>query len=38
MMKDVVRGFVDKEIMPVRQKIDDDKEHVIVNKILQSLA
>ena len=34
----VLRGFVDKEIMPVRQQIDDDKEHVIVNKILQGLT
>ncbi len=38
MLKDVLRGFVDKEIMPVRQQIDDDKEHKIVNKILQGLT
>ena len=31
-------SFVDKEIMPVRQQIDDDKDHVIVNKILQGLT
>ncbi|MFH0826140.1 MAG: acyl-CoA dehydrogenase family protein [Pseudomonadota bacterium] len=38
MLKDVLRGFVDKEIMPVRQRIDDDTEHEIVNKILQALT
>ena len=31
----MVRSFVDKEIMPVRQKIDDDKDHVIVNRIFK---
>jgi alkylation response protein AidB-like acyl-CoA dehydrogenase len=38
MMRDMLRSFVDKEIMPVRQQIDDDKDHVIVNKILQGLT
>ena len=38
MMRDMIRSFVDKEIMPVRQQIDDDKDHVIVNKILQGLT
>lgn len=38
MLRDVFRNFVEKEIMPVRQKIDDDKEHKIVNKILQGLT
>lgn len=38
MLKEMLRGFVDKEIMPVRQQIDDDKDHVIVNKILQGLT
>ena len=38
MLKDVLRSFVDREIMPVRQQIDDDKEHKIVNKILQGLT
>lgn len=38
MAKDMFRNFVEKEIMPVRQQIDDDKEHKIVNKILQGLT
>ncbi len=38
MMRDMVRSFVDKEIMPVRQKLDDDKDHEIVNKILQGIT
>ena len=38
MAKDMLRGFVEKEIMPLRQKIDDDKEHKIVGKILQRLT
>jgi len=38
MMRDMLRSFVDKEIMPVRQQIDDDKDHIIVNRILQGLT
>ena len=38
MAKDMLRGFVEKEIMPLRQKIDDDKEHKVVGKILQRLT
>jgi alkylation response protein AidB-like acyl-CoA dehydrogenase len=38
MLKDMFRSFVDNEIMPVRQQIDDDKDHKIVNKILQGLT
>lgn len=38
MMRDMLRSFVDKEIMPVRQQIDDDKDHVIVKRILQGLT
>ncbi len=33
----VIRGFVEQQIMPVRQQIDDDKDHVIVRRILQGL-
>jgi hypothetical protein len=29
MAKDMFRNFVEKEIMPVRQQVDDDKEHKI---------
>jgi alkylation response protein AidB-like acyl-CoA dehydrogenase len=38
MAKEMFRNFVEKEIMPVRQKIDDDHEHEIVNKILQGMT
>jgi alkylation response protein AidB-like acyl-CoA dehydrogenase len=38
MFRDALRNFVDKEIMPVRQKIDDDKQHKIVGRILQGLT
>jgi alkylation response protein AidB-like acyl-CoA dehydrogenase len=33
----VIRSFVEQEIMPVRQQIDDDKDHVIVRRILEGL-
>jgi alkylation response protein AidB-like acyl-CoA dehydrogenase len=38
MLRDMLRSFVEKEIMPFRQQIDDDKDHKIVNKILQGLT
>jgi alkylation response protein AidB-like acyl-CoA dehydrogenase len=38
MLRKMFRDFVEREIMPVRQKIDDDKEHRIVKKILQGLT
>ena len=38
MMRDMIRSFVEKEIMPVRQQIDDDKDHIIVKKILQGIT
>jgi alkylation response protein AidB-like acyl-CoA dehydrogenase len=34
----VVRDFVEREIMPVRQQIDDDTGHVVVRRILQGLS
>jgi alkylation response protein AidB-like acyl-CoA dehydrogenase len=33
-----VRKFVENEIFPVRQQIDDDKDHVIVREIQQKMA
>ena len=33
----VIRAFVEREILPVRQQIDDDRDHVIVRRILQGL-
>ncbi|MBN1566301.1 MAG: acyl-CoA dehydrogenase family protein [Acidobacteria bacterium] len=38
MAGEMFRSFVDKEIMPVRQQIDDDKDHRIVGRILQRLT
>jgi alkylation response protein AidB-like acyl-CoA dehydrogenase len=38
MIVDVIRRFVDQEIMPVRDQIDDDLDHVIINKILGKLS
>ena len=38
MAKEMFRGFVEKEIMPVRQKIDEDTDHEIVNQILQGMT
>ena len=33
----VIRSFVEQEIMPVRREIDDDKDHVLVRRILRGL-
>jgi alkylation response protein AidB-like acyl-CoA dehydrogenase len=38
MVAKLYRDFVEKEIMPVRQKIDDDKDHKLIKKILQALT
>jgi alkylation response protein AidB-like acyl-CoA dehydrogenase len=32
-----VRAFVDSEIMPVRQQLDDDKDHVLIDRISEKL-
>ena len=37
-LRDLVRDFVNNEIMPVRQQIDDDEDHAIVRELLQGLA
>ncbi|UCG82254.1 MAG: acyl-CoA dehydrogenase family protein [Dehalococcoidia bacterium] len=37
-LRDLVKDFVDDEIMPVRQQIDDDDEHEIIHELLQGLA
>jgi acyl-CoA dehydrogenase len=37
-MQSVMREFTDRAIMPVRQKLDDDHDHVIVKGILQELV
>jgi len=33
-----IRRFVDQEIMPVRDKIDDDVDHVLINSILNKMS
>jgi alkylation response protein AidB-like acyl-CoA dehydrogenase len=38
MVSDLYRKFVDKEIMPVRHQVDDDKDHVLIKKILQAMT
>ncbi len=38
MVAKLYRDFVEKEIMPVRRQIDDDKDHKLVKKILQALT
>ncbi|MBN1572270.1 MAG: acyl-CoA dehydrogenase family protein [Deltaproteobacteria bacterium] len=35
---EMARDFTDDVIMPARQKIDEDKDHVIVHEILEGLA
>ena len=34
----VVRDFTEKEIMPVRKELDEDKDRTIVAKIMQGLV
>lgn len=37
MIRRAIKGFVKNEINPVRQEIDDDKDHAIVNSIMEKL-
>jgi len=37
-LRELAKDFVDQEIMPVRQQIDDDESHVIVRRLLEGLA
>jgi alkylation response protein AidB-like acyl-CoA dehydrogenase len=37
-LRELARDFVEQEIMPVRQQIDDDEHHVIVKRLLEGLA
>ena len=34
MIVDMIRQFVDRETVPVLDKLDDDTEHVIINEII----
>ena len=38
MIVEVIHQFVEKEIKPVRDKLDDDTNHVLINEILGKLA
>jgi alkylation response protein AidB-like acyl-CoA dehydrogenase len=38
MLARMIRRFVDQEIMPVRDKIDDDVDHALVNAILRKMS
>jgi alkylation response protein AidB-like acyl-CoA dehydrogenase len=38
MIVQMIRQFVDREIMPVRHLLDDDTEHIIINDILRKLS
>jgi len=38
LLLNTVGNFVDREIMPIRQQIDDDKEHLLVTQTLQKLV
>jgi alkylation response protein AidB-like acyl-CoA dehydrogenase len=38
MVADLYRNFVNKEIMPVRHLIDDDKDRALIKKILQAMT
>ncbi len=37
LMQQAVRGFVDGEIMPVRQQLDDDRDHILIDGISEKL-
>jgi len=38
MIVQMIRQFVEREIMPVRDKLDDDTNHVIINQILKKMS
>lgn len=38
MIIDVIHKFVDTEIMPIRDKLDDDVEHVLINDLLVKMS
>jgi alkylation response protein AidB-like acyl-CoA dehydrogenase len=37
LIQQAVRAFVDSEIMPVRQQLDDDTDHILIDKISEKL-
>jgi len=38
MIAQTIRKFVDQEVMPIRDKIDDDHEHELINTVLKKLG
>ena len=38
MITDVIQRFVDQEIMPIRDKLDDDVDHVLINELLIKMS
>ena len=38
MITDVIRSFVDQEIMPIRDRIDADVDHVLINELLVKMS
>jgi len=38
MITDMIRKFVDQEIMPIRDKIDADVDHVLINQLLIKMS
>ena len=38
MITDVIHKFVDQEIMPIRDKLDDDVDHVLINQLLIKMS
>jgi alkylation response protein AidB-like acyl-CoA dehydrogenase len=37
LIQQAVRAFVDTQIMPVRQQLDDDRDHILIDKICEKL-
>ncbi len=37
-LRELARDFVGQEVIPVRQQIDDDENHIVVRELLQGLA
>ncbi len=38
MITDVIENFVNQEIMPIRDKLDDDVDHVLINELLIKMS
>ncbi|MBN1473880.1 MAG: acyl-CoA/acyl-ACP dehydrogenase [Syntrophaceae bacterium] len=38
MIVEAIRKFVNEEVMPIRDKIDDDKDHMLINSLLVKMS